>query len=113
MPQRPQSPAFKLFVLLVSTSWLGVLVAALWRLDWRWIPTTLVAVLVLLLLGGMVENHLHERAEMRELARQLDEAKGKPRQWGMWLPRDEDREAHRAAIAAEEEAWLGGQEQPR
>jgi uncharacterized membrane protein YjjP (DUF1212 family) len=87
MPTRPQSPTFKAFVLLVCTAWFGVLIAVLWGLDWRWIPTTLIAAAVALLLGGIVENHLHERAT--------------------------DREAHRAAITAEEEAWLGGQDQLR
>jgi hypothetical protein len=88
--QRPPNPAFTIYVLVVCLTWAGVLVAVLWGLDWRWIPTTLLAAVVALLLGGLVENHVHERAEQRA-----------------------EREAHRAAIAAEEDAWLGGTDQPR
>lgn len=98
MSQRPQSRIFKIYVLAVCTAWLGVLVAALWGLDWRWIPTTLVAAVILLVLGGLVENWLHDRAQRREFLRQLDEAKGKP---AVWLP------------PAEEVTWLGSPDQPR
>jgi hypothetical protein len=108
---RPQNPAFRIYVLLVCTTWFAVLIAVLWGLDWRWIPTTFIAAAIALLIGGLVENHLHERAEKRALLAAFDEAKGKP---GWWLPRtDEEREARSAAIAAEEDAWLGGTEQQR
>jgi hypothetical protein len=86
MPERKPA-AFRIYVLLVCTAWFAVPIAALWGLDWRWIPTAFVAAVVALIVGGLVENQLHERAA--------------------------DREAHRAAIAAEEEAWLGGTDQPR
>jgi hypothetical protein len=110
MPGHKQSAVFKIYVLVVCTGWFAVLVAAIWGLDWRWIPTALLIAMVALLIGGLVENHLHERAQRAEFARQLDEAKGRP---GWWLPRtDEEREVWRAQIAAEEEAWLGSKDQP-
>jgi membrane protein implicated in regulation of membrane protease activity len=90
MPQRPPTVAFKAFVLAVCAACAGVLVAVFWGLDWRWIPTSLIAAILLLLAGGMVENWLHERGEQREA-----------------------REARQAYLAAQEEHWLLGKNQPR
>lgn len=91
MSGHKQSLTFKVYVFVVCTAWFAVVVGALWGLDWRWIPTAFVAAVVLLLAGGMVENWAHERGSLRAVQR-----------------------AHeRAVIAAEEEAWLGGQDQPR
>jgi undecaprenyl pyrophosphate phosphatase UppP len=113
MPGRKQqqSTAFKIYVLVVCAAWIGVPVAALWGLDWRWIPTAFVAAVVALIAGGLVENWAHERAEKRAQERLLEPA---PIDWPThFRATAEDRDAHRAAIAAEEEAWLGGrQEQP-
>lgn len=113
MPGRKQSLTFKIYVLLICAGWFAVLVAALWGLDWRWIPTAFLIAVVALLGGGLVENWAHERTQRAEFTRQLDEAKGKPAK-GWWLPHThEEMEARRAQIAAEEEAWLGGKEQQR
>lgn len=81
MTRRRTHTWLRIYVLLICSAWLGVLIAALWGLDWRWIPTALGAAVFLLIAGGMVENHQHETAQRRQLAKALDEAKKNPARW--------------------------------
>jgi hypothetical protein len=87
---RPPGPILKIGAPIAGLTCAAVIVGVFWGLDWRWIPTTLVAAVALLLVGAFVEIELDRRAEDREAA-----------------------EARRTFLAAQEEDWLTGrQEQP-
>lgn len=66
MPEhRPTGPILKIGTPVVLLIWTGVIIGAFWGLDWRWIPTTFLASVALLLVGALVEVQLDRRAEQR------------------------------------------------
>jgi kynureninase len=72
MPQRPPGHILKYATPIALLAWFAVLIGAFWGLDWRWIPTTLLASVAFLLGASYAETQLERRATRQRLAELLN-----------------------------------------